>query len=274
MSRFFNVENPFFTVINKLVDLIFLSIIVCFICIPAIFTGIITFTFSEGFYIIMAVLFVLATGLVGPALTALYYSVAKSVRHSRSYAVKEFFSAYKKNFLQGAVMGMVFGAFAVIMFLDFFAMKNLKDGVMSDKANTVIKSILRAFCILMGMASVYIFPMLSRFNMKVGKFFFSAFMMSIRHLFTTIILLLNAIVFGAGPVIVAYFMGATSMEQYLTICIPCYLFLPGIGCFLSSFLIEKIFKQYILKGIEDEKARAEQNGEEYVDPVEDRWYLE
>lgn len=274
MSRIFNVDNRFFSVINKFVDLIFLSVIVDVMCIPALLTGLIAFKFSEGIYVVMMLLFVLAMGLVGPSLTALYYAVAKSVRHDRGYAVSEFFKSFGKNFRQGAAIGLIFGAFTALAVLDLYVMKNGGSSNMSEKSNMAVTSIIRALCVLMGMTALFVFPMLSRFNMKVGKFMFSALMMSIKHIGITVVLALNAAVFGAGPVVVAYFMGATSMEHYLTICIPCYLFLPGIGCLLSSYLIEKVFKPYIQKGIDDAKAEAESKGEEYNDSGEDRWYLE
>lgn len=279
MSRIFNVDNRFFSVINKFVDLIFLSLIVDIISLPAIFTGIITFDFKEGFVAIMALVFVAAMALVGPALTALYYATAKSVRRDRGYAVGEFFKSYKSNFKQGAVIGMIFGAFVTLLALDMFVMKNVDPNKVSDSSSNIIKAVLRALCVMAGMTAAYIFPILSRFNHKMKQLFFSAFMMSIRHFPKTIILLLIDIIFGAGPVIVAYFMGSQNMEQYLTICIPMYLFFPGIGALLNTYVIEKIFKGYILKGIEDRKQNAGENGEENPEgsdeeDTEDRWYLE
>ncbi len=275
MAKLFNIENPLFTSINKFVDMIFLSLIVDLICLPAIFTGIMAFDLTDGFYGIMAFIFVLAMALVGPAFTALYYASAKSVRRDRGYAVSEFFKAYKSNFKLGAIISLILGAFVALMVLDFFVLKNVNPVKVSESTSSIIKAVLRALCVIAGMGTIYVFPMLSRFNLKFKQLLFSALMMSIRHLPKTILLVLIDGFFGAGPVLAAWLMGAESMEQYLTICIPLYLFFPGIGALLSTLVIEKIFKTYIKKGIEDRKQNASENGEDSEEEdTEDRWYLE
>ena len=52
---------------------------------------------------------------IGPAATALYYAIVKNVRRSRSYATTEFFRAFKANFKQGFILGILqlVGAFAM-----------------------------------------------------------------------------------------------------------------------------------------------------------------
>ena len=75
----FNSENKFFSFMNKAWDVLVLNL-----------------------YFILTVLLG-----IGPAATALYYAIVKNVRRSRSYATTEYFRAFKNNFKQGLIIGLI-----------------------------------------------------------------------------------------------------------------------------------------------------------------------
>ncbi|MGN6714227.1 YesL family protein [Anaerocolumna jejuensis] len=216
MSSFFNLDNPFFTGLNKIVDAFFLSIIFLVTCIPII--------------------------TIGPALTALYYATAKSLRRDRGYISKEYFKAFKMNFGQGVVSGLVVILASFILYIDWNYAKGLKSNV-----GVILFSIFTALFVILFCISIYLFPVLSRFKTKTLHLFKTSFLMSMRHLPSTILM----------AIIVLFFVLLVYLFR-----IP-ILFAPALCALLVSFLMERIFKKYIPQKEEEE----ESNGV-------DEWYLE
>ena len=72
MGNFFNMDNPLFSILSKVCDMLFISIAFILICIPVI--------------------------TIGPACTALYYVVVKVIRRERGYVFREFFKSFRLNF--------------------------------------------------------------------------------------------------------------------------------------------------------------------------------
>ena len=68
MSGFFNLDNPFFSIMGKIFDMMVISVVYILICIPII--------------------------TIGPATTALYYVVVKLIRRERGYVFSEFFKSF------------------------------------------------------------------------------------------------------------------------------------------------------------------------------------
>ena len=94
--------------------------------------------------------------------------------------------------------------------------------------------------------TVYVFPLLSRFTMGKLQILKTAFLMSVKHLPTTILMLL----------IVGCFAFIAWMQ-------PIFLFFSsGIWLLLCSLPLERVFKKYIPKSEDGEG------------PKIDEWYLE
>lgn len=216
MSSIFNLDNPFFTGLNKIVDAIFLSILFLITCIPIV--------------------------TIGPALTALYYATAKSLRRDRGYVSKEYFKAFKMNFGQGLVTGLLVMLMVGILIVDWNYAKRLHGNL-----GAVLFTIFTALMVILLFISIYIFPILSRFKTKLGQLFKTAFFMSIRHLPSTILMV----------IIIAFF----ALIVYL-VWIP-IIFAPALCALLISFLMERIFKKYMPPKSEEEESSGV-----------DEWYLE
>ena len=99
MGGIFNINSPFFRVMSKVFDVIVLSLLWTLCCIPVI--------------------------TIGPATTALYYAIVKSIRKDRGYATKEFFKAFKMNFKQGAIVGVLLTVFGLILTVNLSYAKSL-----------------------------------------------------------------------------------------------------------------------------------------------------
>ena len=77
MGSLFNLDNPIWRFMGKLVDVFILTLLWAVCCIPII--------------------------TIGPASTAVYYVTLKLVRDEESYTVRSFFKSFKENFKQGSV---------------------------------------------------------------------------------------------------------------------------------------------------------------------------
>jgi uncharacterized membrane protein YesL len=216
MGSIFNMDNGLFSAIGKIVDIILLSVVWLVLCIPII--------------------------TIGPATTALYYVTVKVIRRERGYLMREFFRSFKENFKNGVISGVILTVIILVLTFNRSFALNLKGttGFMLLSAYNAMLFLI--FCII-----VYIFPVLSRFRMSVKQLFKTSFFMSMKHLPTTLLLV----------VIVAFFGFATYILQILIFISPaiCYL--------LCSFLLERVFKKYM----PEKSLDAEISGR-------DEWYLE
>lgn len=218
MSGFFNPDNGFFTALGKIADIIILSVVWSLLCIPII--------------------------TIGPATTALYYATVKAIRRDRGYLFREFFKSFKQNFKRGAIAGVILTLIALFLGFDlFWAWINMS----ALENSSILLGIFIALTIMFICFSIYIFPILSRFEMTIKQLFKAAMFMAIKHLpFTAVMFVIIAI-----SVIGIFF-------------IPILIFvIPAGASFIISLLMERIFKKYM--------PESQGDGEE---TGIDEWYLE
>lgn len=91
----------FFTIMGKVWDMILLSII----------------------WVLCSMTLV----LIGPATTALYYTVVKVIRRERGYVTREFFHSFKDNLKLGTITTIIFFVVSYIMYIDFTYSKLMLD---------------------------------------------------------------------------------------------------------------------------------------------------
>lgn len=210
-----------------------------------------------GMLIVLSVLFLLCSFplvTMGAAASALYYAVAKSVRRERGYPTKEFFRAFKRNLKNGTVLTVIFGGLAALILYNREVLWQASSGEREmlpeimmgspDGGTLTLYVIYDGMLIFLAMLAVYLFPVLSRFAMKLSDIVKLSFVMSLRFFYFTVLL-------TAGTGILIYL-------QWKALPMPTILLLPGGWTYLSSFLLEKAMKKYIT---------APKEGE-------DAWYLE
>ena len=225
MNNWLNPDNKFFTFMGKVFDMLVLNVIWLILCIPII--------------------------TIVPATTAMYYSVVKVIRRERSYAIKEFFRSFKRNFKQGAVFSIIAVLLACVLCFDFIYAWNLV--LAKDNSGSTYLGVFIVIAVLFCSIFAYLCPVLSRFEMKIGGMLKFSFIMAVKHLLTTMLLLCIMVVVLLGCYI-------TSLSGIF--------FLPVVGTLLASFLIEKVFKKYM-------PAKEEvPEGQEEVGQDKDEWYLE
>ncbi len=218
MSNFFNLDNPFFTFLGKVCDIIFLSVVYLLLCIPII--------------------------TIGPANTALYYATVKVIRRERGYLFREFFKSFRLNFKRAAIIGVVLTICYVIIIFDLYTAWISIGG---NSISSILFGVYVAIAIILLCFTTYIYPVLSRFDMSFKQLIKVVFYMSMRHLPSTIVMVVVQV--------------AAILGVFLS---PILIFVvPALSTFLNSLLMERIFKKYTPKSDESDD-----------ESKKDEWYLE
>lgn len=214
--NFFNPENKFIRGLTDVFDLILLGLL--WLLLSATVVG------------------------IGPASTALYYAVTKSVRKGRGKPVAEFIYALKQNWKQSLIVGIILTVLGIAVYLyDWnYIIVLITTGTVENTLLTVLAFV--KILLLLGI-SIYIFPILSRFHIKLPKAILISLALTFRHIFRTLytVALLIAMIL---LVITAPFIAWL---------------LPGIFTWLLSIPMESILRKYTPT---DESNNA------------DQWYLE
>ena len=250
MNNWLNPDNKFFSFMGKAFDTVVLNTIWLLLCLPLPVLTIV-WVGQTGILVFLILTFLTLLPIV-PATTALYYAIVKSVRRERSYAIKEYFRSFKRNFKQGAVLSLIAIALIFVLYIDFkYALELMQE---QENSGSIYFGVFIVITLLVSAMYMYVCPILSRFDMKVGGILKTAFVMAARHLLTTVLLLILAV----GVLLGCYIL------------LPGIFFLPAVATLLASFLIEKVFKKYMP---EKEEPELDAAGEE-IGQEKDEWYLE
>lgn len=214
MNRIFNMDNGFFRGINKLVDCIWLSFIFLLTCIP-IFT-------------------------IGASLTALYYTVQKSLKHDRGYIGGEYWHAFKTNFKQSTLIWLIALAVGLLFSFDADIMKAM------DQAGKPLGKAYIFFQVLLMLEALwcsYIFAYIARFENTSRAIVKNAALMAILNLPRTLVIMVYLLAAG----MVLYVMPITVM------------LVPAVLTWMMNLTLEKVFRKYMTD--EDREAEDEMNRE-------------
>ncbi len=161
---------------------------------------------------------------IGPALASLYYATMKSIRRERGYPVREFFSSVRRTLKKGILLTLLAAAWLGCLFFGRYYART-GQWKASPGAGLYDAFIIVSICVL-----IYIFPVLSRFEMKLTGIIKLSFLMSIRFLPLTVISIAGL---AAGVLLMIYVLP-----------IPCIFFVPGLWCLALTFLTERALQAY------------------------------
>lgn len=304
MANLLSPDSKVMTGINKVVDMIWLSLLWCLFCLPVVWiffvlsmmtsfgtnpeasyeayrtiTGleattdmeVLTFLIRDLDLILMIEMLVRGV-IIGPTTAALYYTIVKTVRRERGYATRTFFHGIKVNFRTGAPASMLLVIFGILMIIDF----RYIDLIQGDDPtfSSVLNIALLVVCIFVLFIMVWLFPILSRFTIGLKALFKNAMLISIKHF-------IGSFVVGGGIVLVFWFI-FTFAGDMSSILILFPFILPAGIALLSSFIIEPVLKRYT--GSQNQAAavsKDDSDGESIVgaedpeaDSSTDEWYME
>ncbi|MCR5590513.1 MAG: DUF624 domain-containing protein [Lachnospiraceae bacterium] len=223
MNRIFNFEGPVFTFLSRLADLFWLNLLFILCCLP-IFTA-------------------------GAASTALYYVTLKMAKDEEGYITRSYFKSFKENFVQAtAIWAIVLVVFA-IMFVDvrIVTAGNAAEIFNSSVVSNIVIVAAGVMCIVVLMTLTYLFPILAQFDNTVKNTIKNSFLISIRHLPYTILMM----VITAIPIVLIWFSPALLLLVLIMFSAMAY---------IKSKFYNKIFALYMPK---------KKQGEDAFDPAED-----
>ena len=199
---FFAYDGKVMEFLNKLGEIILLNILFLLCCLPVV--------------------------TAGASLTSFYYAMIKSVRRERGNPVKEFFRSMKRTIGRGSLLTV-----GTLLWLGalLYGRRGMPAG--GEKAisfGTALCDVLLLFSVC---ALLYLFPVLSRFELRISEMLKLSFVMSIRFLPITFLL-------AAGSVLMGW-------VQFFWLPAPCILILPGVCCYLTTYLMEKALLHYMPK---------------------------
>lgn len=194
-QSFFAMDAPYARAMNWLWNIIVISTLWVVCCIPVV--------------------------TIGASCTAAYYTAAKVIRGKEGSAAREFFHAFRNNWKQSAFFSVIYTLVLAVVLLECFYLYH---------EPTVSLSVLYVFygMTLLVIANIqYLFPCMSRFSMGKFELFRMATLLSIRHLISTILLLVLFVV--------------CCVAVYL---MPWGIFIfPGLMYLAKTYLMERILRK-------------------------------
>ncbi len=182
---------------------------------------------------------------IGPASSALYYAIAKSVRRERGSPFKEFFRAIKEGWKNTLVVGLFLLLLVVgIFLLDGYAL------ISALVAHTIVEpfrfvcGVLEIFFLLT--IAVYAFPLASRFEMRSWNIIIVSVSLVFRYFGKTLLMT------GMLAAVLLFLIG---LPEFVVLA-------PGVFVYFLTYPMEKVLGSYLrLSGFE-------------IPEDEDTWYLE
>ncbi len=167
--KFFSLDSPLMNILGKMADLMWLNILTMICCIP-VFTA-------------------------GAALTALNYMALKIVRNEECYITKGYFKSFKENFKQATAIWFLVLLVGAVIAGDVYIM--VKETI---ELNNVFKYMIMVAGILAIMTTVFVFPVLAKFENTIMGTLRNAFFMSVWQFPKTVLIL----VFIAAPIVLMF----------------------------------------------------------------------
>lgn len=209
-SKLFSYDNPIWQFMSRVWDLMILNVLCILCCLPII--------------------------TAGASVTALYYVTLKMAENRESHIYSSFFKAFKQNLLQSTVIEIILVVLGGALWLDvwFFVLGGqtltADTFLASTPARIAIYAVVGMFIMAYLLLASYIFAVQARFVNPIRRTIMNAFLMSLRHLPTTVAIILLDVFF--------LFL----MINY----VPWLLFwLIAAPVYLNSIFLSRVFKKYM-----------------------------
>lgn len=199
LETIFNPDNLFFRMLSKGVDFVGLSLLWVLLSLPVI--------------------------TIGPATAALYYTVVKTFRLKNDGAFGMYLKQFWRNLKKGIPVTLICIPAALFLAWGYDVMSNHIDTSMG-----VIMYMAYYVALLVPAGTVcYMFPLMGRFEFRIKDLFKAAFIMELRHLPSTFIVVLLTVE-----------LAVFTIEKWWPV-----LFTPVLAVLLSSLFLERIFPKYV-----------------------------
>ena len=216
MHQVFDPDNAWWRFVSRCVDAVGLSVLWAMLCLPVV--------------------------TVGPASSALYYTVVKCFRQGEKGTFGVFYRAFRENLKQGVIATLICLPVAAALAFGYAVMRANWG---SDLGAVMFVAYDIALIVPAGIVC-WLFPLLGRFSFRLRDAFRTAAMLALRHLPTTVV-----------TVLLALELGIFTLERWWPVC-----FAPALCALLTSLFFERIFPKYL------SEADAEKLEETSETPIE------
>jgi len=152
-------NSPFGRFMNRLVDVVVLSLLTLLCCLPIV--------------------------TIGASFTALYYVLLKMVRDTDTSIVRTYFKGFKDNFFKSTILWVIMAVILTVLYLDFYLLSK----VAMDYAEGVRIMLLIISAAILMIAN-YIFPMQAQFENTIFGTIKYSFLVCMMNLPRSLLLLL------------------------------------------------------------------------------------
>jgi len=196
MGGFFSIDGPFYRIGNILADIMILSFLWIVFSIPLV--------------------------TIGASTTALFYVTTRRISNREGYLFRDFWKSFKTNFKQATLV------FLILLLVSGILITNIMNIGLVGNMSFIILPFQICFLVELALISIYIFPIIARFQLGLKDVFKTAFFMANKHLLTSLMCLVT---------VVAIFLVILMYELFAVVAIGCY------GFAISYFLV-RVFKKY------------------------------
>ncbi len=205
MNQLFNPENRFWSFMEKITDVFFLGILWFLFSIPLI--------------------------TMGAASTSVYQFTLKQADNEEGYVWKSFFRAFCKNFRQATILWLLMAAVGGFLAADMWACMKI---AVPGPVRVLCFGVLLCLSLIYALTALYIFPILSRFDLPVKTILCHSFIMAMGNLYVSVTVLVIYLVFGA-------------LSYYVPVLFPVFM---SLAAFVSSYFFRHVFSRYQEEGQE------------------------
>lgn len=194
--KFFSIDSPLYKFMCQLFDILKLNMLWILCSIPVI--------------------------TIGASTTAAFHVALQMVDDEEGYIGREFMKSFKRNLVQGSVMGIMtlVGVYAVWLDLQLCRAKEYSLGFV------LVTVMLIAFMIL---GNIYAYALLARYDNTIRETFQNSFMIAIRYFIPTVVLVVLIAIeviiimwnlttyfvgFLIGPACIIYTISATAKKHF------------------------------------------------------------
>ena len=208
--RFNLSDNPIARALGRLCDLIILNLLFIICSLPIV--------------------------TIGASTAAMYTVMLKLVRDEEGYILKGFLVAFAQNFKKGTIAWLILFVVNASVYFNIY-LSSIMD---APTMGIVFLVIFMIFAMVLLCSSLYVFPLIARFENPLKNTFKNAFLLSIGRLPFTVLLLLIHVV----PVILPFF------QEHLFAYGILFWLLVGFSAvsWMSSKVLRKVFEVFEEKG--------------------------
>ncbi|MBP5224174.1 MAG: YesL family protein [Lachnospiraceae bacterium] len=169
MRKIFDVTNPFWTFVGRLVDAALLHLCWLLCCIPVV--------------------------TAGASTTALYAAMMKDVADEDAHYIRAFFKSFKQNLGQGIILGLIYMVIGAILAYAIYLFHQLNEvnagGIYQAGEVAAI-----AFSVLWLMTVAYAFALLARFYNTIPRIIMNAFFLAFKNFGWTMLIVALIVAYG------------------------------------------------------------------------------